>query len=1114
MSFNSLSDNSVDESGPSRERLSLGRGSVRTQADLGRHPVTAQGKPRQRKVWSQEENKILMECYLRSQPDIRGYRKRMVEVWNSRGMFSVSEQRLADQVRQIKEKGWLTTIEIEELSRKIALGSNEEREVVESETQESQFINTVLVEEEVIEVPEAEMTVDEREIVRRIEEIMLESDRRRLPALKGVGKRKIQIEVKKVDSVLKKIESENITSTNSLVYAGAVVVTERLGVKLKLKEDVREPMWKRRLEGQIKQLRRDLARVEQLVEGKMLKRKFLDVLQRKYWLKQKGTKIVREELKQRIRAKSSKVKRYQNRITQFRQNRLFQTDQGRFYQELNGVKGDSVAPDSEESKKFWSEIWSQPGKHRKDAEWLRRLKDEVKVEKQHKVAINLGKLRKVLSKMPNWKAPGPDLVQGFWLKNFVSLHWRLADQLDRCLSEGSVPEWMTKGRTVLFMKDVLKGNIASNYRPITCLPLVWKLLTGMISDEMYSFLEESNLLPEEQKGCRKGSRGTNDLLFIDKMVLREVKSRKKNLAMAWIDYRKAYDMVPHSWIVECLQLFGIADNIRDLLVNSMKKWRTELTSCSEVLGEVNIRRGIFQGDSLSPLLFVVALIPLTLVLRKAKSSYELSNREKINHLLFMDDLKLFARSEKGLDSLVQTVRVFSDDIGMQFGIEKCAMLVMRRGKKVKSEGIALPNNEKIRSLDETEGYKYLGVLEADEVLHKDMKEKLRKEYYRRVRKVLQSKLSGGNVIKAVNTWAVSLLRYSAAFVDWTREDLRELDRKTRKVMNMNSALHPRDSVARLYLPRKEGGRGLMSVEDCVDQAVLGLDNYVSMSRERLLVAARRGDEVNSESVAEFKNRRKRERSVEIREKVLHGQYFRQTKDIASKETWTWLQRGALKKETEGLILAAQDQALRTNAIKCRIDKSQTNSVCRLCKKVDETVSHIVSGCEKLAQKEYKRRHDKVALALHWDLCRKHGFQCASKWYEHVPEGVLESAECKILWDFTIQTDHVIQARRPDIVVIDKKAGTCQVIDVAVPIDRRVVEKEQEKIDKYQDLAREIRRLWKVKTKVIPVVIGALGTVPKRLSGYLREIGISTKVELMQKSVLLGTSRILRQVLES
>lgn len=69
-------------------------------------------------------------------------------------------------------------------------------------------------------------------------------------------------------------------------------------------------------------------------------------------------------------------------------------------------------------------------------------------------------------------------------------------------------------------------------------------------------------------------------------------------------------------------------------------------------------------------------------------------------------------------------------------------------------------------------------------------------------------------------------------------------------------------------------------------------------------------------------------------------------------------QGVLKKETEGLILAAQDQAFRTNAIKARIDRSQTDSICRVCKKVDETVNHLVSECGTLAQKEYKRRHDK------------------------------------------------------------------------------------------------------------------------------------------------------------
>ena len=169
--------------------------------------------------------------------------------------------------------------------------------------------------------------------------------------------------------------------------------------------------------------------------------------------------------------------------------------------------------------------------------------------------------------------------------------------------------------------------------------------------------------------------------------------------MDWIDYKKAYDMVPHLWIIECLDLFGVAENIKSLLVNSMEKWKVMLYSGNSELGEVEIKQGIFQGDSLSPLVFVLALIPLSLILRKAKAVYEFSeSKEKINHLLFMDDLKLYSRSEKGLDSLVQTVRAFSEDIGMEFGIEKCPMLVMEKGKIVKSVGIELPDGKIIKLL--------------------------------------------------------------------------------------------------------------------------------------------------------------------------------------------------------------------------------------------------------------------------------------------------------------------------------------------------------------------------------------------------------------------------------
>ena len=329
------------------------------------------------------------------------------------------------------------------------------------------------------------------------------------------------------------------------------------------------------------------------------------------------------------------------------------------------------------------------------------------------------------------------------------MHTYLEKYFTECL-EGQTPSWMTKGRTVLLQKDKSKGRDASNYRPITCLPLCWKLLTALVSDEIYSFLEKNQLLPEEQKGCRRRSRGTADQLYIDRMILREVRMRKKNLAMGWIDYRKAFDMVPHSWVLECLQILGINNTLTKFLEKTMKDWKVELTCANESLGEVKIKRGIFQGDALSPLLFVITLIPLISVLKMTKHGYEFAkNREKINHLLYMDDLKLYAKSEKELDSLIQTVRVFSKDIGMQFGIEKCSTLVLKRGKRIKSDGIKMPDDKVIKSLKEGEGYKYLGVLQADEVQVKEMKEKVGSEYKRRVRKILETKLNGGNVIKGI-----------------------------------------------------------------------------------------------------------------------------------------------------------------------------------------------------------------------------------------------------------------------------------------------------------------------------------------------------------------------------
>ena len=358
-------------------------------------------------------------------------------------------------------------------------------------------------------------------------------------------------------------------------------------------------------------------------------------------------------------------------------------------------------------------------------------------------------------------------------------------------------------------------------------------------------------------------------------------------------------------------------------------------------------------------------------------------------------------TQKDLESLIQTVRIYSSDIGMEFGLEKCASLVMKRGKIVESDGITLPDDKMIRNLKEDERYKYLGVQELDDIKTSEMKERVSKEYKRRVRKVLETKLNGNNIIKAINTWAVSVVRYSAPFLDWRKEEIQELDRRTRKLMTMHKALYPKSNVDRLYISRNEGGRGLISVEDTIETSKIGLERHVQESKELLLSAAKRSDMEVKETVKQYKNRRAKERKENWKEKVLHGQFIRQTEEIAGEERWKWLKNSGIKRETETLILAAQEQAIRTNLIKAKIDKTQEDSRCRMCGKVDETINHLISECSKMAQKEYKNRHDWVGRRIHWDICRKFGVHVSEKWYNHEPEGVVENDTCKVLWDFTI-----------------------------------------------------------------------------------------------------------------
>ena len=188
------------------------------------------------------------------------------------------------------------------------------------------------------------------------------------------------------------------------------------------------------------------------------------------------------------------------------------------------------------------------------------------------------------------------------------------------------------------------------------------------------------------------------------------------------------------------------------------------------------------------------------------------------------------------------------------------------------------------------------------------------------------------------------------------------------------ALHPKSDVDRLNIPTEEGGRSLISIEDCVELPIKGLEVYVNGSEERVIQATR-GDMIDGLEAADVLKRSKKEKRLEDwEEKVLIGQYLRRTKEVRNDQCWTWLQNGDLKRETESLIVSAQNQIIRANLVEAKIDKSEGDFLCRVCRKVDESIDHIVTGFRKLAQKEYKRRHDNLGKIVHWKFARKCNFE--------------------------------------------------------------------------------------------------------------------------------------------
>nr|XP_026484151.1 uncharacterized protein LOC113392088 [Vanessa tameamea] len=722
--------------------------------------------------------------------------------------------------------------------------------------------------------------------------------------------------------------SEDLEDTHSILFCAAVAACRVAGVTFEDTERATRPKaatpaWQSRIEKRINKTRVLIGKLYCFKEGNTRPR-VMRFVGRAFL----GTGISPQEypsyvveridfLKQKVYAWASRIRRYRRRVDRYYLNRMFQSDQRwvyRTWERLDQGVSDGCRPDDDATNIFWRNIWSVPVDHI-EGDWMREVRQACEpLEAMGEISIASEDVAAAVRSVPNWKSPGPDGLHSFWLKWLRSSHDCLASQFQSALESGSLPQFLTTGVTHLLHKSG-SATDPKNYRPITCLPTVYKLLTSILRDKINSHIQNNSILSVSQNGCRGGSRGTKELLLIDMTISQQVRRFRKSLSTCWIDYKKAYDSVPHTWLLRVLELYKLDTTLCSFLRSCMGQWRTVLRypGCRTIHSNdepIRIERGIFQGDSLSPLWFCLALNPLNTLLECSRLGYCLWRGGKvISHLLYMDDLKLFAPSGSQLMELLKVTETFSNSIGMEFGVDKCAVMHVKRGEIMESDGLQLSDSINFRSLSANESYKYLGVSEALGINVTDMKQSLQERFFGRLKKVLKSLLSGGNKVRAFNGWVMPVLMYSFGILKWTQKELDALDRRVRVLLTAYRMHHPRSSVMRLYIPRRCGGRGFLNAKTLHNREVYKLREYflhTDLDMHRDVVTMDKG--LTPLSLGKENWRKPVVLSTENRKgvwksKELHGRFYRALHGpgVDFMASVSWLRFGNLFGETEGFL---------------------------------------------------------------------------------------------------------------------------------------------------------------------------------------------------------------------
>lgn len=1089
-----------------------------------------------------------------SEPEKRGYMKRMHKLWcDIRPQYKdVTEQYLRNQVAALKKRGF-TLEQHEETGRQEVTDNNEENTNGNNQDQErhrkEELKQKFLINLNKFEHTDRLRTIHFKQNIRtRDLRYMNEIIRESLPP----------------DPALEEL--------GLVVYAAAVTLTTKALEKdriAKLKDRIHK------IKQKVTEWRRKASRVQSLIEHVQAKKKFTTKIRRiakeiksKHNNIRKGTlNTIKELAIDKLRSLVAVRKCLEKRLKKFEHNYKFKTKPSSLFRELSTDSAEM--PTMETMENFWKDIYEKQSHGNQDKHSLKCLQKYHQQNKQDQdinIEITEKDVKTAFKGKPNYSAPGPDSINTFWWKKFDTTHRHVATHFNRMLSgETKIPDWMCEGRTVLIFK---KGDpkLPDNYRPITCLNTIYKAFTSLIMEKLLKEIDPIWKKIYEQRGSKRGVPGLKDNILIDSSVCQDANTYKRNLSMAWIDYRKAYDSTSHEWITLLLRTLKVNPLIVNTIIQLFTKWRIKLVTGRgrniQTSRPIQYRRGVIQGDSLSPLLFCISLIPLTLELRGSPgySAGPPSQRKyKITHLFYVDDLKIYAQSPRDLQSMIQKVERFSTNIGMQFGLQKCATTHLKKGRPSENqEEIELVDGTAITQLAHDQTYTYLGIPQKQMNELPKIKQQLTKQYLNKVKKIWTTELNAKNKCQATNSLALPLVSHTFGSIRWTVEEITDLDRKTRKELTKARSLHPNASTQRVYLPRQLGGRGIIAAEDAHSKAVITTAHRIIHTSDPLLEIVKQ-HEINGRGSFLFKaaeraaqryglmfnidgkktNHRDnlvKAETEEIRPRIieatrkklqqqhmqknLHSVFYKNINDqhLSTSLTFGFLTSPGLYSETEGFIMACQDGVFPSLQYRKQIMGAPiTDTRCRACKTSNETTMHLLSACPKYAKNQYILRHNNALKVVYYHLRQAYGFDDRLKqpYEEDDVDTVTTDGKIKLLWDFPFATTNQIQANRPDMVVVDQERKKMTIVEMSCPGEKNITEKEIEKQQKYADLMFELRKTYPgYRIKFIPLIIGVLGGMMDNFTQQLEHIGIprdkSRHIALtMQKYVILGSLRILR-----